>query len=281
MPPTISPSQLELFGCKFAWYLGIKLGYSLIQPPVNYHLDLGSGVHYALERYYGANKSPVKAFQRWVDKRMTKVKGDDWSEQTKVLMEVRTMGTAMLEGYIKRYKGKEKFEVISTEEEMVREIITDSKPSGCKVLTRVDAIVKDIKLGEYFVMEHKTFTKFEQGQLARDHQFVAEAWVASGNCKYPISGVIYNGLRKQIPSSRVKLDLFERHYIYINPHQMKVFKRRAFYTWQEMRSPNFKPYPEPNNIRCNMCEFKEVCTAYGRGDDFQFLLNTLYQRKQR
>ena len=272
---TLSPSQMDAFNCSLAWYWGYIVGYQ----PVKKHiaLDLGIGIHYALEKYYSERLKPEKVFAKWIDNEIASLECQ-WDDDVRELLEARTLGIAMLEGYVQHYEGKESFEVLATEQTMEREL-----PNvDCKLVCRVDAVVRDKVLDKLFILEHKSFSRFEPAQLERDHQLCAQVWVAQTAFKTPISGVIYNGLRKQIPSPRIKLPLFERHYVYINKHQIAVFLKRACETYKQMTSPDRAIFPQPNAMRCNFCDFKVPCAAYCKGEDYKFILNHLFtKRKER
>jgi hypothetical protein len=278
--PHISPSQMETFACRLAWGWGKK--YEPVRP--NIHQEFGLGIHLALEKYYKSNckVDPVRIFTKWADARLnvdTKF-DDDLAE----LANMRTLGITMLEGYVEHYKGKEPFKVITTEHECEIPIPTptpECRPIKCNLHVRVDALVEDTKLEKIFVLEHKTFSSFSLDQLERDHQFVAEKWVGSKLSKKltgrPVSGVIYNGLRKHIPSNRTKADSFERHYIFINQKRVRLMLLRAYWTWIIMNDKRIPLYPQPNNVRCRWCTFKEPCTEFQAGGDYKFLLDTNFK----
>lgn len=275
----ISPSGLDAFSCRLAW----RWGYQYDPIRVNVTFELGLGIHVGLEAYYGKGKNPAKAYARWCDKRISEL-DPQFDDDIAAMMNARALGIGMLENYVEHW-ADEQFKVITTEHTIKRALKTpDGEKTGANVNCRVDAIVEDKANGKLYVLEHKTFTSFTLAQLFRDHQFVCEAWLAKKLAKKlvgrPIAGVIYNGLRKQLPSKRVKLALFERHTVYVNQSQIEVFKLRAYHTWLQMNDPNVVIYPQPNMIRCNMCHFKEVCLEYMRGGEYQYLLDNLFRRKE-
>ena len=277
----VSPSQLEQFHCRLAWWWGTR---KRLQPiRLQIHLELGSGIHLALERYYRENKNPVKVFTRWADQRIDEM-DTLWDEDVTAMIKARTLGIEMLKGYLKTYRNVETLEPVLVEGEMVRNLPhpNTGAPTNIAMVCRVDTVVRDVALRKLFVLEHKTFTRFDSSQLQRDHQFAAELWVAQQYFEKPVAGVIYNGLRKQVSGPRVKLNLFERQYIYINQHQVKVFLTRAFWTGVQLMAAyrrQLEIYPEPSLFRCQQCPFKEPCTAYMRGDDVQYILETRYTKK--
>ena len=272
---TISPSQLDAFDCSLAWYLGWIKGYTPITKRAA--LELGLGVHYALERYYSKGANPVKVFTRWADGQLESLTdGERWSDDVAAVMDARTMGIAMLEGYLKTYHHKEQFDVLFTEHTMSRKM----PHADVEMVVRVDAIVRDRIRDKLFILEHKTFSQFNLDQLARDHQLCAQVWVAGPWMDEPIEGVIYNGLRKQIPSPKTRLELFERHVIYINERQLAVFLKRAYGLYARMSSPGLTIFPQPNVVRCSQCGFREPCTAYCCGDDYKFLLDNFFTRRR-
>lgn len=273
---TISPSQLDAFDCSLAWYWGYIKGYVPIAKSTA--LELGLGVHFALERYYAKKANPVKVFTKWADSQLAFLTQEaNWSDDIAAIMEARTMGIAMLEGYLDRYRGKEDFDVLFTEHTMRRKLPF----ADCYMVVRVDAIVRDRVRNKLFILEHKTFSQFNLDQLTRDHQLCAQTWVAQKAVNEPIEGVIYNGLRKQIPSPRTRLNLFERHHIYINEQQQVVFLRRAQGVYIRMTSPDLTIFPQPNVVRCSMCGFKEPCSAYCRGEDYKFILANFFTKRER
>lgn len=275
----VSPTGLDSFSCRLAWHWGYK--YEPVRPNVTF--ELGIGVHVALEAFYAKQRSPAKVFGRWVDGRIAEL-DPQFDDDLAAMLNARALGIAMLEGYVERW-ATEPFKVITTEHTCKRPLRDhDGNKTGAYINARLDAIVEDTSKGKLFVLEHKTFSQFTLGQLFRDHQFVCEAWLAKRLAKElvgrPIAGVIYNGLRKQVPGPRVKLELFERHHIYVNKAQIAIFQARAYDTWLLMNDPNVLIYPQPNLIRCNMCAFKETCVEYMRGGDYQYLLDNLFRVRE-
>ncbi len=275
----ISPTSLSTFSdCRLQWYWYGPLGYQAISRAVAF--DIGEGVHLALAKFYkgkqkGKEVDLVAVFTKWADKRLDELELDDADEIQKAA-HVRTMGITMLEGYASRYR-HEQLEVLAVEKEVSRPL----PGTGWSIDCRIVAIVKDHGYREkVFVLEHKTFTRFLPGYLIKDHQFVAEVWAAE-MLMTPIHGLIYNGLRKQIPSPRVRVPLFERHTVEVNEFQVKGFLRRARGMWNQLSAPTLSVYPEPNPVRCSMCQFSEPCTAYMRGEDYQFILDSEYVKRDR
>ena len=273
----ISPTGLESFDCRLKWHWGHQLNYRPIRQ--NNNLQLGIGIHKALEFYYAKRIDPIKTFTEWIDAEIAKISGD-WMEDAQKMIQARTLGISMLEGYLQEYKGKEPFKVVATEKEMHRllPIPGTTKLTDCQVTVRIDTIVRDTELNKLYVLEHKTFSRFSPDHLNRDHQIVAQAWVAESELPgKEISGVIYNGLRKQVAGPRVKVALFERHYVNINQSQKDIFLERAYWTYRQMIDPKLHIFPQPNTVRCSWCAFKEPCSAYCKGGDYEFILKTMFE----
>ncbi len=280
---TISPSQLESMGCRLAWYWQYKEGYRSKRN--NIALDLGTAIHAGLEEYYGKGLNPVEVFKDWVDKRIAEI-NPQWQDDIEKLQEARTLGIGMLEGYLQLYEGKERFEVLATEKTLSRKlpIPGTGKLSKCNVVVRLDGLVRDLNDGHIYSLEHKTFKTFNANHLDRDHQFTAQVWCGQAladeiGIDEKVYGVIYNGLRKQLPSPRVKSNLFERHKIYRTQRHIEVFLHRAYWQYRELSKSNVAIYPQPNAIKCSSCNFKEVCTEYMSGGDWQFLLNEFFTKR--
>lgn len=278
---TVSPSQLDSMSCRFAWYLGYNQGYRNKKSAIS--LELGTGVHYGLEMYYGQQLDPVESFLRWAEKRREEM-DLKWDDDKKEFEDAVKLGSGMLAGYLAEYHGKERFEVIATERTLMRQlpIPMSDRMSPYWVSVRLDGIVRDLADGKIYSLEHKTFSRLTAGHLERDHQMTAQVWVgesvlAEMGIEEPIIGVIYNGLRKCLPGPRVTHPLFHRQKVYRTSRQVEVFLHRAYWQKKEFSKRDLPIYPQPNAVRCGTCDFREVCTEYQRGGDWQFLLDTNFR----
>jgi len=276
----VSPSQLEAMSCRMAWHLGYRLGYRSTR--LNPALDLGTGVHAGLELFYAERKDPVKTFETWCRDRRKQI-DPQWDDDINKLVELEALGIVMLEGYREHYGADEDLDVIATEHTLTKLIPQpDTGEDSCFTLTaRLDGIVRDVNTGKYFSFEHKTYGRLNTAFFDLDHQFTAQAWLGLDlattlGIDEPISGVLYNGLRKQAPGPRVKGDLFHRQKIYKNQDQINSMLFRAYHQCAEVASPDVPIYPQPNTMRCSYCSFREVCIEWMRGGDYQFLLDNLF-----
>lgn len=266
------PSTLSRLDCrlKYAWSREYRPRHT------SDALQFGIAIHYALEQYYGHKQSAVEAYNEYVAENVTMVKGvkSDFD-----------IGARLMKDYMEFYKN-EKFKVYSTEMEIARRIPIpkdDKHPperaNHFYIAARIDAIVHDYGTDLSYVLEHKTFDKFYAMTLEMDHQFVIEKFVADGYFKKPIAGVIYNGIRKYIsPNANTKT--FERHHVNINQNQIDVMLHRAYWSLRLTTSDEFRAYPEPSSMRCNFCGFRQPCTEYMHGGDYQFLLDNLYESRE-
>lgn len=276
---SISPSQLDAMSCRLAWYLGYRLGYKPNRSAIA--LEFGTGIHYALEMYYGKKQDPVKAFSKWADARMREL-GDKIINFDE-FMDHKNLGVIMLEGYLKRYE-KEDFTVLATEKMIRRPLPSPTKDDPevkCDLVARLDGLVRDNRTEKIFSLEHKTFERFSPGFMDRDHQMTAQVWLGQSlaeslGLEEGVAGVIYNGLRKQAPSPKVKNELYERLKVYRNDRQIEVFLHRAYHQYAEFNREGLAIYPQPNMVRCSQCDFGDVCRAYMLGEDWKFLLEQDY-----
>ena len=281
--PTISPSQLDAMTCRLAWHLGYRQGYRAKRSSAA--LELGTGVHEALEHYYSTGGDPSKFFGDWAEKRIAEM-SPRWEDEAEEMRKNRELGMAMLAGYVEHYQGNEGFTVIATEKTLSRRLpVPGGKTlSKCSVVVRLDGLVRDDVTGKLFSLEHKTFSRFSASQLELDHQFTAQVWVGQEladqmGLNEQVVGVIYNGLRKQAPGPRVKLDLFERHKLYRNERQIVVFLHRAYWQYREMNRKDMPVFPQPNFMKCGGCDFGQVCAEYQRGGDWKFLLQNDFTKR--
>ena len=277
----VSPSQLDAMSCRLAWHLGYRLGYRLRK--VNPSLDLGTGVHAALEVFYRDRADPVKAFHAWCAERRTSI-SSQWEDDARAMDEIEDLGASMLAAYIEHYGPTPEFEVLATEATLTARVpIPDSDRLSRYTLTaRLDGIIRDPETGRLFSLEHKTYKNFSDSHFDLNHQFTAQVWLGQqclsdlGIEGEEIVGVYYNGLRKAVQTKRTTAPLFARAKIFRTRPQIDSFLRRVYYQCRDMSSASVRIYPQPNPIRCGTCDFREPCMAYQTGGDMQFILDNLY-----
>ena len=280
----MSATQLDtLATCRLKWWFAHAKGYKPIARNVAF--DLGTGLHLALAGFYKSRKDPVAVFEKWIDKEIRAVyalmeTGDDLIAQAmendvESLQDNLVMGRYMLEQYLIRYQ-HERLEILQVEKEVFKSI----PGTDWDFHAVIDMLVRDgHRRNKVYVMDHKSFTRFYLAYLEKDHQFTSYAWAAADLIDEPVAGVLYNGLRKQNPGSTSKLDLFERHTLDINGHQVKLFLKRLRDVHRLLTQGKFCVYPEPSPISCGYCQFRDPCTLYMKGEDYGFLLDNLYTKK--
>lgn len=283
--PSISPTGLASFStCRQQWYWSYPQGYKPIARQAA--LELGDGVHQALAAMYKGQMQdeevdPVRFFTKWADAKIAAL-ADDKLADVADLAKMRTMGIAMLEQYMARWTN-DQFEILAVERTVTRKL----PGTDWRIKTIIDTVIRDhADAGKVWVLEHKTFSRFDESYLEKDHQFVAEAWNARflvaklfPDEQLVIEGTIWNGLRKQIEGPRVKNPLVERRRLPINDTQIAMFHKRARHMHDVLTAGKVAIFPEPSSMACSYCSFKQVCSEYQRGGDFQFLLDTSFTKR--
>lgn len=227
-------------------------------------LNIGSMVHQGLEEYYSGKEravvKPAKAYNSWIEGLAQDCMDADAPDQDAQVAMAKV--SAILKPYINYYKeedGKE-FEWVELEKKF------DVIWNRYRLLGRRDGIVK---VGEdYWLFETKTTSQISdenyQRKLAFDFQVLFYITVAEHELKIPITGVIYNVIRK--PSNRQgKNDSFQsftkrmqdavekdpekffiRYEAQYNERTKKEFQRELkmklsmFQDWLEGRLPTYK-----------------------------------------
>lgn len=286
---TMSPSQMDALGCRLNWHWGYRRGYRAIKP--NKNLMFGDGIHRALDAYYALDEYPVTVFEAWWDKEIQKIE-DAGVVVEDDLRDMRDLGTTMLEGYLKEYK-KESFKILEVDGKRITEH-TLSRPlvnpitgeiSEHHQTSRLDGLVRDKKSGLIFALEHKTFRDFKGFYLDYDQQISSQIWLGrylaeSLGIDERVVGVIYNGLRKAVPSKRSKTPLFVRRRVDRTERGIQVFLHRAFHEAEQCHQEGFPIYPEPAPLKCGMCDFKNPCKQYMSGGDYQVILDNEYTNRE-
>jgi len=269
--------------CRLKWYWTYKQGYRPIER--NRNLALGTGIHLGLEAYYGHKTDPVAAFQAWADREINSIP-DGWPDEIAKMYEIRQLGTAMLTGYVEHYRGKDHFDVISTEHTITRPLPDPNtgEDSPYHVTVRLDGVIRDHRSGRLMSLEHKTYSRIDPKHFPLDHQFTLQVWCGqylaeSLGLEEEVVGVLYNGLRSAMPSSRTTAPLFERHFIDRNQRQISVQLHRAYWQKWEFDQPGFQIYPQPQKMKCGWCDMQDACAAYQKGEDYKLLLDTIYVKR--
>ena len=192
--------------CQVRWNYSSPLRRHLevAYPPVFFFL--GSGIHSALATYYEHNINPVTAFKLWYWWRMRQYglngivlsaeRKQEYAEQAK-------LGVGMLKHYRRTYPSdKERFELVLAESRFNVPIRTLSgRKSGHYYASGIfDGVIVDSQ-GLYWLLEHKTY-KSVRGEQQFELSDQAKMYVYAAQEQYglPVQGILYNILRKNIPT---------------------------------------------------------------------------------
>lgn len=295
--PTLSYSQINAFKCKLQWFWAYKEGYQPRQKTMA--LELGSAIHKALEQYYKNlshdveqaynEKTVTEDFRNYMIQLYKQIQANPMivSNSLEDVEEAAKLGMEMLKNYFNEYREKDDFTFLKNKDgEIISEHNLTRKLPGakCIIVARVDGLVRDNINGKLFILEHKTFKRFEEDSLHRDEQFTIQVWVGEQllenlNLNEKVEGVIFNGLRKTFASPRLKNPLFERHIVFRNNVQINYFLLNALNTFKTIMKKKLDIYPEPDQIKCNSCNFKEPCLELIRGGDYEFILKNLFTKR--
>lgn len=277
----VSPSQLDAMDCRRKWNLGYHHGYRPKKAAIP--LELGIGLHEALEYHYAGDRTGmVEFFRNWSINRGQQLE----HEADDKFWAAMTLGEVMLTGYEKEYIDKDNFEVIATEQTLRHRLPTPEGGLSRYTLTaRLDGLVRDLETGYIYSLEHKSYSRLDPRAMEMNQQFTAQIWLGRFlaeklGLEERVHGVIYNGLRKQAPGPRVKAPLFHRETLYRTDNEIGSMFYRAYWACREFSSKNLKIYAQPEPLRCAMCDFREVCLEMQRGGDWQFLLDTNYTKRE-
>lgn len=180
-------------------------------------LWFGTGVHHALATWYGKpgikrGEHPAKTWAEWCgDEYRVFRTSNDFDETTYV--DARSLGIAMLEGYVDTYGTDEWMEIIAVETPF-QIMVQRADGTWFEYDGTFDGVYRDKRNGEFFILEHKTAKQISFKHLSLDDQAGSYLWVATEilrergvlGPKQRLSGITYNFLRKQMPDDRPKDD---------------------------------------------------------------------------
>lgn len=71
-----------------------------------------------------------------------------------------------------------------------------------------------------------------------------------------------------------------RHQIYKSDHEVQETERNIGYEALDMTDPKLRIYPSPGRFGCNFCAFQEPCKEKNAQGDYQYILDTLFEKKE-
>lgn len=203
--------RIQFKRCRRNWnwssHLKQNLGSKITADP----LWLGTGIHYALEDFYGDNAfgnpgrslaAYAMAYGRKYPDRMP----EDWKELLK-------LGKEMMDYYLIWLTGRDILPtyimdgVPQLEVSMKIEIPIDRLRNADKIRTMYDRVfysmtldrVHEDEYGQLWIVEYKTAKQFATHHFLTDPQVGTYMWGASNIYNKPVAGVIYQQHKKDLP----------------------------------------------------------------------------------
>ena len=72
-----------------------------------------------------------------------------------------------------------------------------------------------------------------------------------------------------------------RHQIHRSDTELKNAGENIWQEACDITDPNLRTYPSPGRFACGGCAFKDPCLMVNRGEDYEYTLGTLYDKKER
>lgn len=72
-----------------------------------------------------------------------------------------------------------------------------------------------------------------------------------------------------------------RYQIAKTTEELEEIERNLFYEAAEMCNPDLRVYPSAGRFTCSFCAFRQPCLEKNRQGDYQYMLDTLYDRRER
>lgn len=207
--PAISVSDFSSFKrCRRKWDYSSRHRKHLTSRKPQKALYLGSGVHNALEAYYGkSEEDPVEVFVKWAKREKQDIidaqPEDLWQDEIDELDEAIELGKGMLEHYIQwsSENDSEYFDdTLMVEQPFLVPVYTPKdNRAHCNFYGIIDGLVQD-EYGAYWVHEFKTAKQLGSRNLTLDEQAVGYMYAAKELWGIDCAGIMYTILRKKIPT---------------------------------------------------------------------------------
>lgn len=190
------------------------------------NLWLGTGIHKALERWYGGECDADEGFGVWVNEWLAAhPTWEEWDDK-RTLADDEALGMGMLRHYMQYANVTDTFDPLGLE---IPFVVPVPDPAGLPMTVRardfgldqegylpvryagrLDGLVRDRETGFVWVLEHKTARGWEPRKLDNDEQITSYLWAlrqpsswawlhARGVEPDEVKGVLYNVLLKRVP----------------------------------------------------------------------------------
>jgi hypothetical protein len=73
----------------------------------------------------------------------------------------------------------------------------------------------------------------------------------------------------------------QRFQIHRNDHELKMAGEVIYDIACDITDPNVRIYPAPSKFGCQSCAFQEPCLSQNRGEDYEYTLESLFEKRER
>jgi len=300
--PILTTSERSLFKkCPQAWWWRYREGL-VKRGEAPDALWFGIGVHEALAAWYlkGERRGPhpAETFDTWVGEEIRFIRASmaerdtEWYDEPQY-EDARSLGVAMLQGYVEKYGRDSDWDVIAIETPFRVRITRQGRPIG-RFWSTFDGVYRDLSDGLVYLMEHKTAASIDTAYLEIDDQggsyfAVATQLLRARGILGPtehIAGITYNYLRKSMPDDRPVNELgqslnqdgsvskrqpvpqFVRQVVERAPSEVRTQMARMADEVAVMNAVREGVIPltkTPTKMCPRMCEFWDLCGLHERG----------------
>lgn len=280
-------------------------------------LWFGELVHIALANWYSGpglkrGPHPAETFTTLATDELRMMKTDDATEEEVAkYVDMRTMGTVLLETYVQHYGIDPRWSVIAPEQTFSFKIPFPewwgeaSRAILCDYVGTADLVYRDLDAGTLWLGEHKTAKAVQTKHLPLDEQ-AGSYWAVMTTslrkaglitAKESLRGIMYNFIRKGVPDprpvdaqgyclnkdgSRSKVQpkpLLVRHPVVRIRHEQRsqlnrIQKDAAI---MEMVRTGELPVTKTTHTSCSRCDFYEMCMLHEQGGDWQAYKEVAYR----
>lgn len=206
--PEIHISDVRAFRqCRrrWEWSSGLKgnLEPYVVYPP----FFTGRGIHESLEKHYSTGEDIIQAFIDFVAKErvLMREQGNLWPQEENTFEEQVTLAFNMLKHYqawqLHDTKKHSDRNLEFLELEYPFNVVAPVRGQKYRIAGRFDGLVYNKLTEEYWIWETKTTRSVSElmGSLGNDEQSALYLYAARKVFKKPITGVLYNIIRKKAP----------------------------------------------------------------------------------
>lgn len=202
----------QFLGCRRRWDWQSPIRQGLERRDVYAPFFLGRGVHYAMQRFYEVGETPSASLNRFITAEVERLKplGTLWQFEKDTIEEQSALAFGLMEHYVDWTTSTHgawqddnlNFYALETTFKVPIHNAQGKRSRRFCLAGRFDGVVQRKDNGTYWILEHKTTRSIDELKVSLVNELQTAAYIYAASKMYGIDvrGVLYNIIRKKLPT---------------------------------------------------------------------------------